>query len=150
MTKTPSIYRIGELAKKTGASAETLRFYEAEGLLASQARSAAGYRLYSENNLRQLNFILQAKKVGFSLKEIKHLLGLNLHKDEHTCEEVKDYTGEKIAEIDEKISDLQSIRSSLNQLYIACCGGPEKATHCSILQTLEDPDYQEEQHRHSS
>ncbi len=148
MTRSTAIYQIGELAKKTGASVETLRFYESQGLLASQSRSSAGYRLYSDNNFRQLNFILQAKKVGFSLREIKHLLGLNLHKDEHTCEEVKQYTGEKINEIDAKIRDLQSIRGSLNQIYQACCGGKEKATHCSILHTLEDSDYLDEAQRH--
>lgn len=138
MKNQTAIYRIGELAKAVGSSVETLRFYESRGLLVSQTRSPAGYRLYSDHHFKQLNFILQAKKVGFSLKEIKHLLGLNLNKDDHTCEEVKSYTGEKIAEIDAKIRDLQSIRISLQRLYQACCGGTEKATHCSILHTLED------------
>ncbi|TQV73655.1 Zn(2+)-responsive transcriptional regulator [Aliikangiella marina] len=140
MSENSAVFKIGELAKKVGSTVETLRFYETKGLLQSHSRSAAGYRLYNDSHLTQLSFILQAKKVGFSLKEIKYLLGLNLAKEAHTCEEVKTYTGEKIAEIDAKIRDLQSIRGSLHQMYEACCGGTEKATHCSILHTLAASD----------
>ncbi len=136
-----NLYKIGELARKAGTSVEALRFYEAEGLICAQQRSESGYRLYSEEDARRLYFVMHAKKVGFSLKEINQLLGLQLHKDEHTCEEVKRYTGDKIQEIEAKIQDLDKIKTALNSLHQRCCGGEESAVNCSILHTLEDPDY---------
>ncbi|MET1254913.1 Zn(2+)-responsive transcriptional regulator [Aliikangiella maris] len=133
------LFRIGEIAKQTNTSVETLRYYESQGLLIASERTSAGYRLYSEQDLHRLNFVLQAKKVGFSLKEISHLLGLQLHKDEHTCEEVKTYTGHKISEIEAKIQDLEKIKQALQNIYSACCGGNESAVNCSILHFFEDP-----------
>ncbi len=134
-------FKIGELAKKAGVSVESIRFYESEGLLAAKTRTGAGYRLYSETELQQLYFIVHAKRIGFSLKEINRLLGLQVDKESHTCEDVKGYTGSKIAEIDAKIADLMKMRSALSNLYDACCGGSESAENCTILQALEDPDY---------
>lgn len=131
-------FKIGELATRTHTSVETLRFYESEGLVVPKMRTNAGYRLYDSKDLQRLHFVLHAKKVGFSLKEIKRLLGLKLHKDEHTCEEVKQYTGDKIAEIEAKIDDLQKMQKVLSKLHEACCGGQESALNCSILQALED------------
>jgi len=105
-----------------------------------QTRSAAGYRLYSERDIQSLFFILHAKKVGFSLKEIKFLLDFQLNKAQHTCEDVKQYTGSKIVELEAKIAELKKMHQSLSQLHLACCGGIESAQNCSILQSLEGSD----------
>ncbi|MDN4502169.1 Zn(2+)-responsive transcriptional regulator [Alteromonadaceae bacterium BrNp21-10] len=136
---TATLYKIGELAQKADVSVETLRFYETKNLLNAHSRSSAGYRLYSEQDLHQLYFILHAKKVGFSLAEIKQLLGVQVNKQQYTCEDVKHFTEEKIAQIEAKIDDLSKIKLALAQLNKACCGGEESAMHCSILHTLEDP-----------
>ena len=133
------LYKIGELAQKTHISVETLRFYESKGLLKAHSRSASGYRLYSEQDEQRLYFILHAKKVGFSLAEIEQLLGVQVNKDQYTCEDVKQFTQEKIDQIEAKIADLSKIKLALSQLNKACCGGGESAMHCSILHTLEDP-----------
>ncbi|WP_438864419.1 Zn(2+)-responsive transcriptional regulator [Neptunicella sp.] len=134
-------YQIGELAKQTHISVETLRYYESKGLISAQQRTDSGYRLYAEADVQRLHFVLQAKKVGFSLKEIDQLLNLQVAKDRHTCEEVKQVTGNKIEEIEQKIHDLNQIKQALQRLHQACCGGQESAANCSILQTLEDPDF---------
>lgn len=134
-------YKIGELAKQTGTSVETLRYYESAGLVQAQSRSPAGYRLYSNEDAQRLYFLLHAKKVGFSLKEIHYLMGLQLNKDEHTCEDIKQYTGDKIAEMEAKIRDLEKMKVALENIHQACCGGQESAVNCSILHLLEDPDY---------
>ncbi|WP_416306468.1 Zn(2+)-responsive transcriptional regulator [Neptunicella sp. SCSIO 80796] len=134
-------YRIGELAKQTDISVETLRYYESKGLISAAQRTESGYRLYSNADVQRLNFVLQAKKVGFSLKEIDQLLNLQVEKDEHTCEEVKQVTGNKIEEIEQKIHDLNHIKQALQRLHQACCGGQESAVNCSILQSLEDPEF---------
>ncbi len=133
------LIKIGELAKRSNISVESLRFYESEQLLEPEGRSNAGYRLYSVSDEQKLSFILHAKKVGFSLQEIKTLLSLRAHKNNHTCEEVKQYTGIKIGEIDAKIHDLQTMKTALQNLYGACCGGIESAERCTILSSLDNP-----------
>jgi len=134
-----SLIKIGSLAKRSQISVETLRFYESEGLLLPKERSSSGYRLYNASDEQKLHFILHAKKIGFSLQEIKQLLSLRTHKDSHTCEDVKSYTGGKIQEIESKIHDLQKMKLALNNLYHACCGGDESAKNCTILNSLDDP-----------
>jgi DNA-binding transcriptional MerR regulator len=69
-----STYRISELARRTGVSASTLRFYEQAGLL-SAARTASGYRVYDEQAVRRLEFVGAAKLLGLPLEEIRDLLG---------------------------------------------------------------------------
>ena len=134
-----SLIKIGELAKRTQVSVEAIRFYQAEALLIPKQRSASGYRLYALEDEQKLQFILHAKKVGFSLQEIKQLLSLRTDKDKHTCEEVKGYTGVKIDEIESKIRDLQKMQQALSDLHNACCGGDESAMNCTILNSLDDP-----------
>ncbi len=133
------LIKIGGLAKKCDITVEALRYYETEGLLSPKQRSASGYRLYNADDEQKLHFILHAKKVGFSLQEIKRLLSLRTHKDSHTCEDVKSYTGTKINEIESKIHDLQKMQRALSSLYHACCGGDESAENCTILNSLDDP-----------
>lgn len=133
--------KIGQLAKQSGISIEALRYYEAEGLLVPQERSSNGYRLFGADDVHRLNFILHAKKVGFSLQEIKRLLSLRSDRDQHTCEEVKQYTGTKITEIESKITDLLKMKQALDGLYNACCGGNESASNCTILNSLDNPNY---------
>jgi DNA-binding transcriptional MerR regulator len=66
--------RVGELAKRSGISASTLRYYEKLGLLRPASRSASGYREYTKETLDQLSLIQRAKELGFSLREIRALL----------------------------------------------------------------------------
>ena len=75
--------KIGELAKQTGVTRDTLRFYEKHDLVTPSSRNEAGYRLYSADDVQRVHFILSAKKVGFTLKEIHQLLSLEITKDQH-------------------------------------------------------------------
>ena len=70
-------------------------------------------------------FIKKAKLVGFTLAEIKELLEIQVTADEHTCEEVKTYTSEKLQEIDKKIAELIHIQSALKKIHERCCAGSE-------------------------
>ena len=67
---------IGELARQAGVKADTVRFYEKQGLLSKPTRTAAGYRVYDEAALKQLRFIKQAQSLGFSLQEVHRILNL--------------------------------------------------------------------------
>ncbi len=66
--------RIGELAERAGTSTDTIRYYERMGLLQSPERTASGYRLYTDADLGRLLFIRRAKRLGFSLGDIKGLV----------------------------------------------------------------------------
>lgn len=131
------MYRIGELAKHFGVKADTLRFYEKEGLFSPGLRSPSGYRLYTEEDKRRLHFILRCKRVGFSLKDIEELLSLRIGKSEAHCMEVKAVADGKLHQVEEKLAELEQFRRSLKQLSDACCGGMESAEHCSILEALD-------------
>ncbi|EPF2929992.1 Zn(2+)-responsive transcriptional regulator [Vibrio navarrensis] len=132
------MFQIGELAKRCGVSADTLRFYEKNQLILPAGRSESGYRLYSEENQKQVGFILKAKALGLSLEEIKELLEIKLEATEHSCAEVKAITSAKLVLIDEKIAQLSQIRQALKKINDACCGHTDDdASHCSILAALE-------------
>ncbi|MCD6293527.1 MAG: MerR family transcriptional regulator, partial [Deltaproteobacteria bacterium] len=66
---------IGKLARAVGVSTDTIRFYERRGLLSPPARTDANYRLYPEKDILRLQFIKRAKALGFTLNEVKELLG---------------------------------------------------------------------------
>lgn len=131
------MFQIGELAKRCNVTADTLRFYEKNQLIKPAGRSESGYRLYNQQNQNQVSFILKAKDLGLSLDEIRELLEIKLEATEHSCAEVKAITSAKLNLIDEKIGELQRIRSALKKINDACCGYvDDDASHCSILGAL--------------
>ncbi len=130
--------KIGQLAKTVEIDIQTLRYYESQGLLNEPKRLDNGYRDYPIESVERLRFIKKAKLVGFTLKEIKDLLAIQVTKDEHTCQEVKSFTQIKLDEINQKINELNEIKSALQKIHTSCCGGDETAAHCSILQALEN------------
>ncbi len=130
--------KIGLLAKQVDLDIQTIRYYESQGLLQQPPRLDNGYRDYSKSAISQLGFIKKAKLVGFTLKEIKELLAIQVTKDKHTCQEVKSYTQIKLDEINQKINELNEIKSALQKIHTSCCGGNETAAHCSILLALEN------------
>ncbi|MBL4821413.1 MAG: Zn(2+)-responsive transcriptional regulator [Gammaproteobacteria bacterium] len=129
--------KISEIAKKTGLSTHTLRFYEKQGLINASQRSEAGYRLYGEADVRKAEFIRTARNIGFSLDDIAVLLSIRLDKASHTCQEVTDIARGKLDEVYEKITELTAMKATLEILLASCCGGPEDATHCSIMEALD-------------
>lgn len=147
------MYRIGELAALCEIKADTLRFYEKHGLLAPSSRSDSGYRLYSEQDKARLRFIIRAKAVGFTLNEITDLLSIELDKSNRACADVKGMVDIKLEHVQLKIQELNHFANSLQSLSDACCGGPESAEHCSILEALESSSKEltpkhEHNHRH--
>ncbi len=129
--------KISELARRTGLSPHTLRFYEKQGLVSHRSRSESGYRDYDETDLRRVEFVRAARNVGFSLEDIANLLSIRVDKDSHSCEEVAGITRRKLAEVEARLRELRSMKKTLGILLDSCCGGPESAVHCSIMEALE-------------
>lgn len=138
--------KIGELAKRCQVSVGTLRFYEKNGLLNSDSRTDTGYRLFSEEAERRLDFILRAKQVGLSLQDISELLAIRIDPNNHSCGDVKQVIDNKLKQINNKITELQRFKAGLQQLSNNCCGATISAEHCSILGTLNHSDM-EKQHK---
>lgn len=103
---------IGQLAERTGVPAPTIRYYESLGLMRRPARSAAGYRRYSDDAVHDLTFIRKAQALGFSLEEIAEILKLS-RSGKTPCERVLSIAHQHLAALEERIRQLQSFRKQL-------------------------------------
>ena len=124
----------GQIAKKADVNVETLRFYEKKGLIPEPMRTVAGYRQYPEETIHRIQFIKNAQKLGFTLKEIRELLSITLV-TEKQCQQVKGEIDHKLMEVDEKIEKLQKISDALKSLRTKCDEGGIDG-NCPILKLL--------------
>lgn len=106
--------KIGEVAKRTGIGIETLRFYERSGLLHRPARTEGGYRLYDTEALSTLDFIKRAQTLGFTLDEIKRIIAES-RAGQSPCAEVREVVRQRLAELDERLTQMQQYREELAQ-----------------------------------
>lgn len=111
--RTQHTLKIGELARRFGMKVSALRYYEDIGLL-SAGRTENGYRLYSEADAERLGFVLQAKRVGFTLEEIQEVIRLGQHGK--ACGYVRQTLARHLVAIDAKIKELESVRAELSAL----------------------------------
>ena len=123
---------IGAIARRAGVSIDTIRYYERNGLLAPAARLTSGYRRYDELQLARLRFIRRAQELGFSLKDVRELLGLSRQRD---VARVKRAAEAKLADVRKRIAALERVRDGLAAL-IAACPGHGRAQDCPILNAL--------------
>ncbi len=129
--------KIGELAKQSGLSTHTLRFYEKQGLIRASTRSESNYRIYSQADLSAVRFVKRSRDMGFSLEEVGVFLSIRADKPAHVCREAKDLAQQKIFEVEQKIHEMQQMLTALHKLSDACCGGNESAEFCSIIEVLD-------------
>lgn len=136
------LWRIGELAARTGVTPETIRYYERCGLLQPARRTASGYRLYSDRERRRLLFIRRARRLGCSLAEIRDLLRLA---ETSACQPLRQRVVEilqrRIAECQARLAELQQLHADLERRYHAAvraqeeavCRCPDFPTDCACL-----------------
>ncbi len=112
--------RAGEAAAAAGVHVQTLRYYERRGLLDTPDRTLGGHRLYSNAAVTSLRVIKTAQRLGFTLAEIAELIDAGVH---HHGREVglRSRAARKLAEVEQKIADLQVIADSLQQAVDAGC-----------------------------
>lgn len=128
---------IGEVARQTGVSVRAVRFYEREGLLGAPARTEKGYRLYSDEEVRQLRFIKKAQLLGFSLKEIQKILALYRQK-RVPCSHVEMALHKKLQTIQQKVRELKAMEVSLRRLAATWKKDlPKKLSPASICPYIE-------------
>ena len=110
--KPEPLLKVGELAARAGVGVQTLHYYERLGLLPKPNRSSANYRLYPPASLRQVQFIKKAQALGFTLEEIKEVLGLR-ERGRAPCRCVADVARKHLREMDARIAALREFRKSL-------------------------------------
>ena len=129
----PCALRRADLARATGCNLETIRYYETGGILPPPARTDAGHRTYGAADVQRLRFVLRARELGFSLDDIRGLLGLG-DGALRSCAEVKERTEAHLAEVRAKIVDLQRIEAVLSETASQCTGA--SVPDCAVLSSL--------------
>jgi len=109
--------RIGEVARRSGVSIDTLRYYERLRLLPRTRRSSGGFRLFAPEHVVRVQFIKQAQDLGFSLEEIKGLLATG-GADE--CRKVRDLLQRKLTELDDRLKAMKGFRRALARHLSEC------------------------------
>ncbi|MBE9638996.1 Cu(I)-responsive transcriptional regulator [Salipiger mangrovisoli] len=123
---------IGDVADRAGLPPKTIRYYEDIGLVTPH-RGANGYRAFTETDVHKLAFLARARTLGFTIEDCRTLLAL--YEDESRASaEVKHIAEEHLAQIDEKLRQLQQMRDTLAHLVHACHG--DDRPDCPILSDL--------------
>ena len=132
--------RIGELSRRSGVTIETIRFYEAKGLLPPAQRLLNNYRDYGEKHLARLHFIRHCRTLGMTLEDIASLAALD-EGDPRKCADAHALIEKKLQEVSERMHELEGLRQTLLELKMRCAGHHENGD-CGILHELESYDPQ--------
>jgi len=127
-------YRIGDVTRRLGMSADTLRYYEKIGLLNRIARASSGTRMYEDRDLSRLRFIRRAQKMRFSLVEVAKLLEIR-DAPEQARDEARSLTQRKLAAVEERLEEIELLREELRHLLARCAVAEEG---CPIIETMAD------------
>lgn len=130
------LIKIGELAKRTGATVETIRYYEKEGLLPEPSRSAGNYRLYDDTHIERLQFILHCRTLDMTLDEVRVLLQY-WDEPDRDCGNVDALLDEHIEAVEVRIEELMQLKQHLMDLRKKCLSSAS-AVSCGILNALAD------------
>ena len=125
---------IGDLSRRSGVNIETIRYYERINMIPHPPRTASGRRRYGQLESRALGFIRRARELGFTLDEIRALLGLAAEGGHQACVEVRDLASRHLAEVRAKIADLKAMEGVLADAVARCDQG--ESPHCPLIDTL--------------
>ncbi|HYJ53657.1 MAG TPA: helix-turn-helix domain-containing protein [Allosphingosinicella sp.] len=135
--------KIGALARATGTTPETIRYYERTGLLPKPARTDGNYRDFSAEHLRRLSFIRHARGLGFDIADIRSLAALADDPDQD-CAQADRIASGHLDAVERKIEQLARLRNELRHMVAQCRGG--SVATCRILHVLSDHDLCTEEH----
>ena len=124
---------IGALSQRTGASIETIRYYERIGLLAPPPRTQSRHRLYTREHVKVLTFIRRARELNYSIKDIRTLLELR-NAEDRACATAQHITLRHLDEVRGKITSLRKLERALKAITARC--NPDIQRACPIIDTL--------------
>jgi MerR family copper efflux transcriptional regulator len=126
---------IGAAAQAAGVSPKMIRHYEQSGLIPKASRTPSGYRTYGESEVHALRFVRRARVLGFSMKEIRGLLGLWRNRRRSSAD-VKRLVAVHLEDLDARIAELEAMRRTLEGLARQCHG--DNRPDCPILEDLAE------------
>lgn len=125
--------KIGELAARAGCDAQTIRYYEREGLLSEPAREASGYRRYDDRQLQRLHFIRHCRALDIPLSEVRQLLDFAAE-PEASCAQVNELLDRHIDIVRRRLASLKDLEGQLTALRHSCDG--DTSHPCAILESF--------------
>lgn len=128
-------YAIGDLARQTGTTVETIRWYERDGTMPPPARTGGGHRVYTRAHLNRLAFIRHARELGFPLDNVRALLRLSDEPD-RPCAEADVIARQHLTAVRSRIARLQALEAELERMVDAC--GHGKVAECRVIEVLAD------------
>lgn len=128
-----ALMNIGNASRASGVSVKMVRHYESIGILPKAERTEGNYRLYGSNEVHTLRFIKRARDLGFSMEDIRALLGLWQSKSRRSAS-VKKIVGAHVEDLKRKIAELESMVKTLEHLAHHCHG--DHRPECPILDDL--------------
>lgn len=132
--------KIGDLARRTGTNAPTIRYYEDIGLIPRASRGDGGQRTYHISDVRLLSFIRRCRDFGFSIEQVRRLVSL-MQDRSRDCVEARNVAQAHLDTVRAKLQELRALETSLASFVKSCdaecCGGP--GADCVILQDLAEP-----------
>jgi DNA-binding transcriptional MerR regulator len=126
---------IGELSRRAGVKAPTIRYYESVALMPAPARSEGQQRRYGDSEVSRLTFIRHARELGFEIDAIRELPAMSA-KPEQSCAEADRIARQHMIEVDRRISQLVALRAELQRMVDAC--GHGRVSDCRVIETLAD------------
>lgn len=137
------MYSIGALSRETGVKVPTIRYYEQIGLLPEGARNAGNQRRYDQDGVEALGFIKHARDLGFSLEDIRALMGLNGELGDD-CAEANRIAESQLEMVRARIARLRLLEQELERIVHLCDGG--NGGQCKVLTALGDHGQCESEH----
>jgi len=128
---------IGVLARQTGCTVPTIRYYEEIGLLPSAPRTDGGRRVYGDAAARRLTFIRRCRDFGFSIDQVRELVGL-VDQPDRPCTAVRQVAARHLTQLRDKLADLQALERTMAAFVVSCdtaCAGGA-SFDCTILEDL--------------
>ncbi|HZD52355.1 MAG TPA: helix-turn-helix domain-containing protein [Woeseiaceae bacterium] len=132
--------KIGELARRTGTTTPTIRYYEQIGLLPPASRRDGGQRSFGDEDVGRLTFIRRCRDFGFSIEQVRVLTTLVEDRD-RSCLEARDLAQRHLETVRAKLDELKALERTIvgfvKDCELACVGGP--GPDCVILEDLHRP-----------
>ncbi|MCB9947088.1 MAG: helix-turn-helix domain-containing protein [Rhodospirillaceae bacterium] len=126
---------IGPLARTSGTTVQTIRYYEQIGLMPAADRSAGNQRLYGQAHIDRLVFIRHCRDMGFPLEAVRELLALADDPD-HACADADRIARRHLAEVERKLATLGALKTELQRMIAECGGG--RIADCRVIEVLSD------------
>lgn len=126
--------KIGQLAKLSGCSIQTIRYYEKEGLLKPPNRSEGNFRLYDDRALKELKFVKHCRSLDIPLSDIKTLLDLK-NRPEESCSSINSLIANQLDLVNKRLKELKVLKGEL-QVMKKACSADNTVEGCGIIKTL--------------